>query len=220
MDKLTPQLTDTQIRQNIDALLKQGLDKNKVQEYVNNYQKNNDGTFILKSSVSNTQPQTSQEQPKDLLTKATDVVTSIFPGKQVGEAIGTAGGALYTKAKDIITGSNIYPDYDLSAPKPLQVAGDIVSGASTIAGLKLPVPASLLGAVGQYGALGAMGTGGESLAKGNTAEQATKEATKGGIIGAITGGIFNLLGKGINKLASKTGSSTLSFTSGVPKGAI
>lgn len=48
MNKLTPQLNDQQIRQNIDTLLKAGQPKEKVQEYVNNYKKGSDGNYILK----------------------------------------------------------------------------------------------------------------------------------------------------------------------------
>lgn len=163
---------------------------------------------------------TNQPTGPDLLSKTANVVNSIFPGKQVGEAIGTAGGALYTKAKDLITGTNNFSQYDLSSPKPTQVLGDIASGASTIAGLKLPVPTGTLTNVAQYGVLGATGSGGESLAKGNEPSQVASDAAKGGIIGGVVGGVFNLLGKGINKLAEKIGPSTLSFTSGVPKKAI
>lgn len=49
MDKLTPQLTIDQLKQNIDALQKGGLDNAKVQAYVDNYQKNADGTYGLKN---------------------------------------------------------------------------------------------------------------------------------------------------------------------------
>lgn len=48
MDKLTPQLNDTQLRQNIDALLKGGKPQADVQKYVDNYSKSNDGNYVLK----------------------------------------------------------------------------------------------------------------------------------------------------------------------------
>lgn len=49
MDKLTPQLNDVQIRQNIDALKKQGLATDQIQSYVNNYTKSSNGTYVLKN---------------------------------------------------------------------------------------------------------------------------------------------------------------------------
>ena len=148
---------------------------------------------------------------KDLLQRTGDIVNKIFPGQKVGEAIGTLAGYALSKNKE---------QYDLSAPSPLEVIGDVASGASLVGGLKLPVPSSLGGAVGQYGGLSALGGAGGTLAEGGSVEEATKEGVISGAIGGVTGGVFNLLGKGLSKLAEKTVPSTLSFTSGVPKTAI
>ena len=148
---------------------------------------------------------------KDLLQRTGDIVNKIFPGQKVGEAIGTLAGYALSKNKE---------QYDLSAPSPLEVIGDVASGVSLVGGLKLPVPSSLGGAVGQYGGLSALGGAGETLAEGRSVEEATKEGVISGAIGGVTGGVFNLLGRGLSKLAEKTAPSTLSFTSGVPKTAI
>lgn len=51
MDDLTPQLNEKQLKENIDALLKQGKDTNFVQGYVNNYRKNNEGNYVLLSEM-------------------------------------------------------------------------------------------------------------------------------------------------------------------------
>lgn len=54
MDKLTPQLNQDQLRQNIDALQKGGMGNDKVQSYVNNYSLDKTGNYVLKQP---TQPQ-------------------------------------------------------------------------------------------------------------------------------------------------------------------
>lgn len=46
--KLTPQLNVSQLKQNIDSLTKQGLPKDQIQSYINNYQKGPSGDYILK----------------------------------------------------------------------------------------------------------------------------------------------------------------------------
>src|SRR3990167_10349220 len=51
MENLTPQLNDQQIRVNIDALIKGGTPKDKIQEYVNNYSKGADGNYVLKTQT-------------------------------------------------------------------------------------------------------------------------------------------------------------------------
>lgn len=50
MENLTPKLNDLQLKQNIDALLKGGTDKTKIQAYVNNYQKDPSGGYVLKTN--------------------------------------------------------------------------------------------------------------------------------------------------------------------------
>ncbi len=49
-NKLTPQLNDMQLKQNIDALQKGGMQNDKVQEYVNNYTKDPSGNYVLKQA--------------------------------------------------------------------------------------------------------------------------------------------------------------------------
>jgi hypothetical protein len=47
---LTASLTPFKFSQNINALITQGADTKVIQEYVNNYQKDSLGNFVLKSS--------------------------------------------------------------------------------------------------------------------------------------------------------------------------
>lgn len=134
-------------------------------------------------------------------------VSNVFPGQQIGKAIGTLAGYAMSPNKST---------YDLQAPNPLQVAGDAAAGAATIAGFKAPLPKSLFGSVGQFGALGAVAGGGQSLANNNSGGQILKDAAIGGAASATLGGVFNLLGKSV----SSAGPTALSFTTGVPKEAI
>lgn len=140
-----------------------------------------------------------------------NAVKSIFPGKRIGESIGTLAGYVASPNKST---------YDLSAPTPLQTTADAANAALTIAGIKLPVAPTVLGKVGQYAAL----SGGSALASGvadaKPVDQIVKETGTAAAIGGVTGGVFGLLGKGITATADKTASPVLSFTSGVPKEAI
>lgn len=120
------------------------------------------------------------EVKKDLLQKATDILTSIFPGKQVGQAIGTLAGAGIAKLK------GNYDQYDLSAPSPLQVGADIAQGALSVAAPNVGNGASAIGRIGANAALGAGIGATNSLAQGDTFKQAGKQALVGGAIGGGT----------------------------------
>jgi hypothetical protein len=136
---------------------------------------------------------------RDFLTKANDVVGSIFAGQKVGEAIGTLGGYAYQKVKDKIKGTNVADYYDLSAPSPLQVAGDIALGASQVAGAKMPVSKTILGKTLQFGTLGATGSGAEAIAEGKGANEVLKETISGGAKSALIGFTFGVAEKGLQK---------------------
>ena len=116
-------------------------------------------------------------QKKDVLGQATKVFNTVFPGKQVGEAIGTLGGLGLAKLK----GTSEF--YDTSAPSPLQVAGDIAQGALTVAapgvGTGRSVGGRILANTALGGGIGATG----AVAQG---EQG-KGILEAGAIGAITG---------------------------------
>lgn len=123
---------------------------------------------------------------KDFLQKATDIVTSIFPGGKVGESIGTAAGALYTKGKDILTGSKNFKQYDLSAPTPLQVGGDIAMGALSVAGPKVGLGKTAGSRILANTTLGAGIGASSAIAEGGDIKDVAKGAALGG---AVTGGI-------------------------------
>ncbi len=205
MDKLTPQLNDQQIRENIDALLKGGKSKDDVQKYVDNYSKGTDGNYVLKTTDTRSNYEKAmgigetKQQKEDNLKKITDTVTSIFPGKQVGEAIGTLGGLGITAAKEKLglapKGST--EKYDTSAPSPLQVAGDVAQGALMVAAPNIGNGATVAGRIGANTALGAgIGATG-AIKEGKGIGDIAKETAIGGAIG----GGASVVGEGIKALA-------------------
>lgn len=54
MDKLTPQLSEDQLKANIDSMKNQGKDTSFIQGYVNNYSRGENGSFVLKQNKTNT----------------------------------------------------------------------------------------------------------------------------------------------------------------------
>lgn len=152
------------------------------------------------------QPQTPQQPKKDLLQKATDITTSIFPGGKVGESIGTLAGYALSKNKK---------NYDLSAPTPLQVVGDVAQGTLSIGGLKAPVAGTALGRVAQTAVLGGGLSGSESIAKGENAKEVLKDTAIGAVTGATLQGAFEglpVLGKWLGNKANELRKSSLRLT--------
>lgn len=129
------------------------------------------------------------EKPKvDLLQKVGNVVNAVFPGKQVGQAIGTLAGYIGSKDKQF---------YDTSAPSPLQVAGDIGQGALSVVAPNVGTGASALGRIGANALLGAgVGVTG-AVAQGQNA----KDVLKQGAIGGALGGGVSAVGEGIRTIA-------------------
>lgn len=149
--------------------------------------------FKQKYSVQDAKPQ------KGILQKTGDVLNKIFPGKQVGEAIGTLAGLGISKAK----GTSEF--YDTSAPSPLQVGGDILKGAATVGAAGVTPAASLLGKSAQFGALGATTGAGQALVEKKPAGEVATESLKSGITGAAIGAAIGLAGKGIRAMSNLLG---------------
>lgn len=140
----------------------------------------------------------SQAKPKtDFLQTAANVVNSIFPGKQVGQAIGTAAGAIGTKIGDLAHGTHNYDNYDLSAPSPLQVTGDIAQGALTVAAPNIGSGGTALGRIAANAALGTGLGAASGVAEGNSLIDTSKSAAVGGL---VSGGA-SVVGEGLNYLA-------------------
>jgi hypothetical protein len=144
---------------------------------------------------------------RDILERVGSVVNKIFPGKQVGQAIGTLGGYGLTAAKEKLgfAPKGATAAYDLSAPTPLQVGGDVLQGAAMVAGARLPGATSILGKTAQFGALGAASGAGSAIAEGKSPMDVAKSTGKGLATGALTGLTFGVLEKGVQALGSGVG---------------
>lgn len=142
---------------------------------------------------------------RDVLQKTTDIVNKIFPGKQVGQAIGTLAGYGIEKAKPLFGGQDNSQYYDLSAPTPLQVTGDVVRGAATIAGARLPAASSILGKTAQFGALGGVAGGASGIAEGKSFGESAGQAVRSAAIGALTGFTFGVVEKAIRGIGQGIG---------------
>lgn len=126
------------------------------------------------------------EYPRPTLQDVSDKVSSIFPGQKVGQAIGTLAGAAISKAK------GTYDNYDLSAPTPLQVAGDVGQGALTVAapGIGGETVGARIGANAALGAgIGATGAIANKKGIGDVA----KSSLEGGLLGGAASGIGEVL---------------------------
>lgn len=135
-----------------------------------------------------------QEAPKptpDLLQQVGNVVNAIFPGKEVGQSIGTLAGFIAAKVHDAVNGTNTASYYDTSAPTPLQTAADIGQGALAVGGLSEVVGASsVAGKIGTAALEGGVYGGLNAVARGSkNAGEITKQAAIGGALGGATGGL-------------------------------
>ena len=127
-------------------------------------------------------------------------IQSFFPGKKVGDAIGTLGGLGLEKAKGLLGGQDNSATYDLSSPTPLQVGGDVVAGAASIAGFKgVGATGSLLSKAGKSAVVGAGLFGGKEAAEGGGA----KDIAKSTALGAGVGVGSSLLFSGLEVAASQ-----------------
>lgn len=141
-------------------------------------------------------------QPKrSFLSSVSSGVQSFFPGQKVGQSIGTLAGYGISKLK----GTSEH--YDLSAPTPLQVAGDVAEGALTIAGFKgAGTAGKLLPRLGKTAALGAGFGASSGIAEGESAGNVAKRAAIGAGVGAgltLGGAAISKAGKFVSESLPK-----------------
>lgn len=136
-------------------------------------------------------PKTGSAIPNEsFLQKAENIVGSIFPGKKVGQAIGTAIATGITGAK---YGKEAALDVASTTPKVSEVLGDVAQGALTIGGLKAPIPGGVLGRLGQSSTLGAGLAGTGAIAEGKNIEEVVKDTATGAATGLVLQGAFEAL---------------------------
>lgn len=140
-----------------------------------------DYTVVSSSGVESSTQKTEPKDNRDFLQKTGDIVNSIFPGKKVGQSIGTLGGYLTSKFKST---------YDTSAPSPFQVAGDIGTGILTVAGAKgIGGSGTLTKKLGTQAAVGAGLGGTQAISEGGDIKNVGGSTLAGAGIGAIAGGV-------------------------------
>lgn len=154
--------------------------------------------------------QKEQEKEKTFLQKAQGVLTKIFPGKEVGEAIGTsiARGQLGTTIQKAVTGRDITPEEEskiTSETTPGRVAADIAQGALMVAGPKIPGASSVIGKAAQLGTIGGASSGLSAISEGKPTEEVLSETGSGALTGAVTGATLGLVEKGIKGLSNLLG---------------
>ena len=92
MDNLTSTLDDAQLKQNIDALQKQGVSNLKIQDYVNNYTKSSTGGYVLKTA-----PKTNLASTVTDTATPFDAKLSNMPG-----TLGFIGSGIYNAGKGLL----------------------------------------------------------------------------------------------------------------------
>lgn len=134
------------------------------------------------------------EKPSTLLDNpVTRAIQTIFPGQKVGQAIGTLAGYILSPNK---------AQYDVSAPSPLQVAGDIGQAALTVAAPEIGSGSSIAGRIGANVALGAGLGATKAVADAKSIGEVAKSAGKGALAaGALSGGA-EAVGTLVNNLPS------------------
>lgn len=135
----------------------------------------------LKAVTPIPQVSTPQEKPFSLIDNpVTRAIQTIFPGKKVGESIGTLAGYALSHNKG---------QYDISAPSPLSVAGDIAQGALTVAAPNVGTGKSALSRILANTLLGAGLGGSNAIAEGKKATDVAKSTGTGALTaGALSGG--------------------------------
>jgi hypothetical protein len=143
------------------------------------------------------------EQKKSLLAKTTDIVNSIFPGKQLGNAIGTSAQGIYQAVK---TGS-MEPLYQAGRENNAnygKIVGDTANIVGDIGTSVVPPAATIAGKAAQFGGLAAFSGAGASAAKGNTLKQIALDSFQAGLIGAAIGTLAGVAEKGIKAVLTKS----------------
>lgn len=184
-----------------------------VQQMVANKEKDADVQFVVndfKSKYENEQPAQPKQMFKgdDLLEKATNVATSIFPGtREIGESLGTIGASAGRLFQGDVRGAKEVLDTQVSIPK---LAGAYTQAGAGVAALAAPLPkaatvggAILKGAVQTGGLAGTM-AGGEAARKGGDLKEIATKAFIGGLSGAIVGAVAGGATKAISNITSRS----------------
>lgn len=141
---------------------------------------------------------------RDFIAKGADFAEKHVPGAQLGKALGNS---IHGIIESAMTGSldPLMKAGDENNANYGRVAGDIVNAAAAPASLAIG-GGGLLAQTGKFAALGAAASGGDSLAQGNDATTALKDAAAGGALSAVipgAGKALSLTGKAVTQALPK-----------------
>lgn len=128
-------------------------------------------------------------------------IQAVFPGKKIGESLGTIAAAGGRAIQGDMKGAGEILDTQVPVP---ELIGDVVAGGATALSAGLAAPAGLAGKVAQGAGLGATISGGRAVSEGDEIGEVAKDAAVGGAIG----GAIPLVGeavKGFGRLLRGTG---------------
>lgn len=131
----------------------------------------------------------------NFIEKASNVVSKVFPGKKLGEAIGTSVASI---GRSIAGDKQGARDILATQVSPKAVAGDVLQSIALAGTAGLTPAASVAGKAAQFGGLGATTGAGKALIEG---KPVVKETLKGAAIGAATGAAVGVAEKGIKVLS-------------------
>lgn len=142
------------------------------------------------------------------LQSASNVLGKIFGGKQIGEPIGTLAGLGVSKIK------NTDKFYDISAPSPLEVVGDIAGAGLSVAGFKgVGVTGDFTSRILKMAGLGAGIGASQAISEGAEIKDVATGAATSGVFGAsipVAGVGLRAIGRQIENLPSRFINSALS----------
>lgn len=122
-----------------------------------------------------------------------NTLTSFFPGKQIGQSIGTLGGLVNEKIKGVLGGKDNSKFYDISHPTVEQNVGDIVKGTAMVGGLGVGTPTSIGGSIATGAGIGALQGGGQAAVnKGSFGDIARDTGIGAAVGGAVSGAVTGL----------------------------
>lgn len=144
---------------------------------------------IAKYPVYGSQVKLQEAPQKDLLEKTGEVVNKIFPGKKLGEAIGTSVASIGRSLAGDTQGAKDIIDTQVS---PKEVAGDLANivattastaGAGLSGGLIKKALSSAVAGAGMFG--------GQAASEDESVKEIAKSAAKGAATGAVTSGALS-----------------------------
>jgi len=146
---------------------------------------------------------TTEGERAQKLSQLSGAVSSVFPGGEIGRALGTSVQGIGESIKQ----RSFKPLLQAGAENNKrfgQFAGDVVQSVVLPASLAINPAKTIVGKAAQFGGLSAVSGAASSLAKGGDTKEAAKSAFYAGLTGAALGATVGIVGKGVEKALSKS----------------